>query len=293
MYDFYEIQNSINKIFSKDIFFLVGYPKSGTTWVQKILDAHDDICCKGESQLATSFSVKLFKAIDAYNTENEEHNKKLYGDPAKYPIFTLNHALYLFSCAAAMLLDAQQGDKEYKCIGEKTPTHIYYLDLLADIFPCSKFIHVVRDGRDCIISGWYQVHRVNPNYEKDLNMNFHKYVEICSKEWVRNVSLGQSFQAKRPERCFTIRYEDLCQDINANIRKLLDFLNVRATSDDVHKCRISSSFELLSGGRKPGDEDQSSFMRKGIIGDWKNHFDDVATNIFANNAGKVLEKFGY
>ena len=37
---------------------------------------------------------------------------------------------------------------------EKTPMHVFYIEELADLFPGSRFIHMIRDGRDCAASCW-------------------------------------------------------------------------------------------------------------------------------------------
>ena len=52
------------------------------------------------------------------------------------------------------------------------------------------------------------------------------------------------------------------------------------------------SFKTLSG-RNPGEENRHSFMRKGIAGDWKNHFSKQARKIFHQYAGVELVRLGY
>lgn len=52
------------------------------------------------------------------------------------------------------------------------------------------------------------------------------------------------------------------------------------------------SFEKLSG-RRAGDENASSFMRKGIVGDWRNHFDREARVLFNEYAGDALIRLDY
>ena len=47
------------------------------------------------------------------------------------------------------------------------------------------------------------------------------------------------------------------------------------------------------GGRKPGQEDQTSFFRKGIKGDWKNHMDAEQERAFVAAAGGLMAELGY
>jgi hypothetical protein len=53
-----------------------------------------------------------------------------------------------------------------------------------------------------------------------------------------------------------------------------------------------ASFRAVSG-RSAGDEDLSSHLRKGIVGDWKNHFDGAALSRFEAVAGPLLQELGY
>ena len=46
-------------------------------------------------------------------------------------------------------------------------------------------------------------------------------------------------------------------------------------------------------GRKPGQENIRSFLRKGIVGDWKNHFTSEARQVFNQHAGDALKMLGY
>ena len=55
----------------------------------------------------------------------------------------------------------------------------------------------------------------------------------------------------------------------------------------------SASFERLSNGKTPGEEDSSSFFRKGIAGDWKNVFTDRDKLVFKEEAGGLLVMLGY
>ena len=61
----------------------------------------------------------------------------------------------------------------------------------------------------------------------------------------------------------------------------------------VEHCVEEGSFSRLSGGRRQGQEDRDSHFRKGLVGDWSNHFDDAARAAFEAAAGALLEQLGY
>ena len=48
-----------------------------------------------------------------------------------------------------------------------------------------------------------------------------------------------------------------------------------------------------TGGRKAGEEDRGSFIRKGVAGDWVNHFGPTAARRFDELAGDALVAVGY
>ncbi len=54
---------------------------------------------------------------------------------------------------------AKAQGKEVWC--EKSPMHVHHLQLLAEAFPQARFIHVIRDGRDCAAS-FHRRWRYNP-----------------------------------------------------------------------------------------------------------------------------------
>jgi len=57
----------------------------------------------------------------------------------------------------------------------------------------------------------------------------------------------------------------------------------------VHRHRFSAK----AGGRKPGREDQGSHYRKGVAGDWRNHFTPEIEREFKARHGDLVVKMGY
>ena len=59
------------------------------------------------------------------------------------------------------------------------------------------------------------------------------------------------------------------------------------------RCIEVTSFERLSKGRKKGVEDSSSFLRKGVAGDWRDVFTERDKEVFKEAAGDLLIELGY
>ena len=74
---------------------------------------------------------------------------------------------------------------------------------------------------------------------------------------------------------------------------LLNFLGLDSSPRLVSDCIEQNSFNVLSKGRKKGEEDKSSFFRKGTRGEWKSYFDSDLNEFCKNEIGDTLEKLGY
>ena len=96
----------------------------------------------------------------------------------------------------------------------------------------------------------------------------------------------------RPDVVYT-RYEDLNQNTKAELRRICHALSGNELAE-ARAAEIADkySFSRLSG-RTPGQEDKGSFMRKGVVGDWRNHFTSEARMAFHRHAGREPILLGY
>lgn len=58
-------------------------------------------------------------------------------------------------------------------------------------------------------------------------------------------------------------------------------------------CVYANRFEVRARGRTQGDENEHSHYRKGVHGDWINHFTPHAVEVFKERFGEILVKLGY
>ncbi|MHC4218184.1 MAG: sulfotransferase [Planctomycetota bacterium] len=267
----------------RKVFFVIGCQKSGTTWVERLLDNHPNICCRGEGHFSDVAGPLLEHAVRVYN-EQDRTNQVL--EPSE--LLPLVRALadrimgrYLARCDDPGAIIA---------VGDRTPEGAIGVPSLNALYPDSRFIHVIRDGRDAAVSGWAQVNRVG---SADAFRSLEDYaVFFATKHWVPYVTQARAAAPRLGERYLEVRYEDLHADPATEIRRMLRFLDADGTDEIVRSCVRRASFPAVSG-REAGDEDTSSHFRKGIVGDWKGHFDEATLSRFETVAGPLLRELGY
>lgn len=186
-----------------------------------------------------------------------------------------------------------------------------------------KVICLIRDGRDVTVS--YYFHQLFTNEKTQLNKkeekyykkvygfndvndvvnNMPTYIDVLNTHrpskwfhffhpttWSNFYKEWEKYR-KQNDNVIFIRYEELKQTPHDALRKITDFLEESQVTDEaIAQCVEKYSFKNQSQ-RKEGSEDRASFLRKGIIGDWKNYFNERSKVQFKKHAGKALIQFQY
>ena len=287
------LRDRIESIFAGQLFFVAGTVKSGTTWLQLMLDGHREVSCRGEGHFTHFLLPSLRRALNEYNRRIDGTNKVIFSEIEGYPLLREEHLNFLLASGIGLLLAEQIGEAAPLAVGEKTPDNIRSLDLLRTLFPRAKFLHIVRDGRDVAVSAWFHNLRLDADWTRKTFGSLAGYVRDYASIWAREIGQARAFAAKHPDQYLEFRYEDLHRDPAPILRGALEFLGVDASDGAIAGCREAGAFERLSGGRKWGEEDPESLFRKGVSGDWKNHFDDQMRAAFTAAAGDLLRDLGY
>ena len=153
----------------------------------------------------------------------------------------------------------------------------------------ASYIHLVRDGRDVIISKWFfeKDFCVNNGISQSFNMNFDEYVEKTAHEWATYI---ESWKKKYASTFF---YEDFLSTPVDSLDKLLNVIG----NHDLHSDHLRGVVEKFTKENFSGLFDktfsQNTFVRKGVSGDWRNYFSKKNVSAFKKFAGKTLINFGY
>lgn len=91
-----------------------------------------------------------------------------------------------------------------------------------------------------------------------------------------------------------VRYEDLIdRDQFEEFRKLFAHCAIALPDDVLRRILQKNSFAAIAKGRERGKEDVTSHLRKGVHGDWKNHFTPQVEEKFRDVTGDLVETLGY
>ena len=291
--DYDAVAARLASLAGKQIFFIGGAPKSGTTWLQLLLDAHPEISCGGEGHYADKLVGFLQRACRDYNAFIQTKNRGIFDGIYAQPTLDVQDLLFLSANAVLLMLSRQQNGRDAAIIGDKTPDNVLMFPTLAAIFPRAKFIHIIRDGRDCAISAWFHNKRINSPQFAEKFPSMAPFLAYFAGVWVDAMKTGHSFAAAVPDRCLAVRYEDLCAQPVATLARITGFLGASCDETLLEACHRAAGFETLTGGRAPGQEDRDSFFRQGMSGNWRRHFDTMTELEFRTRAEPWLSRLRY
>lgn len=289
-------------------FLIFASPKSGTTWIQRLLSQHPEVVCT-ESRAFGNYYDPNPLSTPHLTLEKYFSILSHYFAPSVHGLKPADDSFYraaLFNCVDA-LAATTMATLNKRFYGEKvTPyatTAQHAVALLQEYNPGIKFVNLTRDGRDVIVSGGAQWlnHRLRraSTGEKAMFQNALRSHTIIPEDfdrflgyWTEAVTVGLRARDRFP--CYLpLSYETLLADPISQATILFDFLGIDANPAVVRSCVEATAFDKLSGGRKPGEEDSHSFFRKGEAGDWKNWFSQEQERMFEQRAGNLLRELGY
>ncbi len=277
------------------MFFILGRPRSGTTLLRTLFDAHPNVAIPLECAFIINMESKYGNVKNwdeekllSFFTDVQLHIKfdtwKLNLDDLKADLL-LYKGEYTFQdiCKVVYLNYNSIFNKEkIAWIGDKNPVYATYTPKLLKLFPDAKFIHLMRDPRDNIIS------LKNVDFEGP-------FVALLAYRWVHSAKRIFRLKQKYPERFYTIRYEDLVKDPHRYYREMCDFLNVPFNSlvFDFYKrgpeVLKAYNVELVMKYHKS----LLSPINADKVDVWKKQLPETDIRVTENVAGGWLEKYGY
>lgn len=280
-------------------FGLRGCMRSGTNWLDSLLSRHPEIECYGEFHLQRL--VEPWK--EGFSFIEKRHFNLLP---------TTDFLSHPYEPAFKVAMARQIRNREAtRLIGDRTPHSIEPLTIRD-----AKYISVVRDGRDVLVSMAFHFLNVND----DELRNAHGWT--VEERFPRLASHRIAFDADRdyfkthPDRLledeeFILHGANLWSEVVISDHQSQASLGVDQVRivryEDIHRNPIGITRELflflgtdpdlappLEGPLTPGfNESPGSFYRHGRVGDWQTYFTDDQSARFRGVAAETLALYGY
>ncbi len=151
-------------------------------------------------------------------------------------------------------------------------------------------VHLVRDGRDVVVSKYFfeRDFCVKNGIIESFDHDFDAFVEHQSREWAHYVTRWED----QPD-VVTIRYESFLANPVGELGALVATLTgVTLEGDFLADVVAQFTRERFSASLDSAFK-HNTFVRKGIRGDWINHFSEKNVRAFQAGAGEALCRLGY
>jgi hypothetical protein len=273
------------------LFFVGGAPRSGTTWLQQMLDCHPQISCCGEGLFWKHLAVPLDAMMAERRQALDEKNTKLFRHTGGYRLPPPVHADAMLGTAILLALHQQAAGKSCMALGEKTPENVFFFPRLKQIFPGAKLIAIARDPRDVITSAWHFFHRATAG--EDETAAKISFIRMALPSMAEGARAMMALAEQYPSDYLMVTYEELQRAQAGALARLFRFLGVSDVDEIVADCMARTSFSTLARGGAAGVADNASFLRKGQVGDWSTTLTQEMNDIVLEQLGWTFPYFGW
>lgn len=274
--------------------FIVGCPRSGTTLLRRMLDAHPQLAITPETHWVPEWPRKQQRSEPAGEIswgsvqrlmETARFRKLKIPEPEVRELFEDRGSVsYADLVAHVYTLFGRRRGK--RLVGDKTPGYTRAISTLHDLLPWARFIHLIRDGRDVCLSAntWHQAERLKSKFP---TWEGHP-VATAALWWEMHVRLARDAGARLDASLYQEeRYEELVAKPVEASKAICRFLDLGYSDRMVRFHEGRTKVDPALGSNKqwlpptPG------------LRDWRTQMPPQDVQAFEAVAGDLLQELGY
>ena len=239
--------------------FLVGTARSGTTLLQSMLSAHPELFSLPEThfwrgtipfqackRLGKSFGAQERRFVTDFLERLQAGDLKTL-----LPGFTFSQKRW--TRALLRILDQYTQRQGHRIWLEKTPMHLYYIDLIQAVDPNVYFVHNLRNGEDVVASLYDAGHK----HPESFNT---RSIPRCVRRWRREIAISRRYIGQ-PQHAF-VRYEALVENPEARLRSLCKRIELPFRNEMLDYRREANRLRFPEETWKERNSDQIRKVRK-------------------------------
>jgi hypothetical protein len=281
--------------------FIVGCPRSGTTLLQRLVDAHPNVAVTPETHwIPRWFDQRPRKGITPDGLATKKFLRKLISHP-RFLELGINPGVVRkmikgnlqapYDRLVCSLYDLYGQRRGKPIVGDKTPGYARDLPTLHLLWPAARFVHLIRDGRDVCLSilNW---ERARSWTADDGAARFRTWsldpVGTAALWWEWHVRLArEAVEQFGSEFYFELRYEFLVAHATGQCQALCEFLGVPYDDQMVQSYQARATTGLDQDPKHPWIP-----ITPGLR-DWETQMSPEDVERFEAFAGAMLDELGY
>jgi hypothetical protein len=195
---------------ASSFFFIVGCPRSGTTLLRWMLDAHPAIAVTPETHFGERYLAIRNRAVCARGPDGRTSSGglDLFCQSRAFKELSIDERAFRERAGLApadpwaplrVAMEDFARLRNASIVGEKTPSHSIHLDALAEAFPRARFLMLMRDPR-AVAASWHRA-----------SWSHHSTTQIA-ETWCRYARAMRRASLRIGPRSLEVSYEDLVQN---------------------------------------------------------------------------------
>ena len=283
--------------------WIFGSSRSGSTWLLRMLSALDGVAAIDDPHLGHHLGVwrpiSLAWATaehppDLTTLDRVKHDKDSYffSDRYRDAWAPALRALIVDRFDAQVRDVAGDGPAEPLVVVKEPGSHV--ADLLVSLFPGSRLVFLLRDGRD-VVDSWLAAYRTG-SWALDegafpvTDAGRESLVRWQSAVWSFRTEVVQQVFARHPaDRRVLVRYEDLVADPARELARISTYLAIDASADRLADVSADHAYAAVPRSEK-GD---SKEIRSASPGGWRDNLTPAEHDVMHEVMGRQLAALGY
>ena len=268
--------------------FIVGCPRSGTTWMQLLLAQHPSIATAPETQIFAYYLEPMRK-----QWAQEQAGAGRNGSAGLSRLLSDAEFEELCRTSAEFVLEKiRQRNPAAAVVAEKSPKHALQADFIQRLFPDAYFLHVVRDPRDAGASLLAASRAWGADWAP------HNVVD-AARMWRDHVLAARGAAANG--RFLEVKYEALIGDAARELQAIHEWLDLPTDAESceaaVAACDFSRLKEDSNTNKKdmplPSSQSPKEFFRSGVAGSGLRDLPAAHVRILESVCGPLMDELGY
>ncbi|XP_047638747.1 sulfotransferase 1C4-like [Phacochoerus africanus] len=282
-----------------DDLVIASYPKAGTTWTQEIVDLIQN---DGDIEKSQRSPIQLRQPFLEWTRATAPSSSRdtpapMSQEPGTRPRHEVVQDVPVGTRGFGASMTAGVDHANAIPSPRTLKTHLP-VQLLPPSFweKNCKMIYVARNAKDNMVS-YYHFQRMNKRLPDPGSWDEYFEIFLAGKvlwgSWYEHVKSWWKKKDSHP--ILYLFYEDMLKDPKREIRKVMEFLGKNLKEEVLNKIVYHTSFDVMKNNPMTNYIDDkhlnhklSPFMRKGVMGDWKNQFTEAQNKKFNEDYEKHM-----